>query len=145
MSKTSLAASPRCVLSATAAALLAGLIGCGADAPVGPKTYKVTGKVIQYNGSPLTGGLVEFQSKSNADLTTNSVIGDDGSFTLQTMTNKQRYPGAADGVYKVSVIPPLVNDGSVQPTSDVIQVKEEFTVKPSDDNYFEVKLPKPAA
>jgi hypothetical protein len=72
-------------------------IGCGGAS--GPVMGKVSGKVT-YQGKPLTQGTVSFVSNDPNGANANSVIGPDGSYSLQT-TNPS--DGAVVGEYRVIV------------------------------------------
>jgi len=73
------------------------VIGCGGGG--GPEMAKVTGKVT-YQGKPLTKGTISFISTDPNRANANSVIGPDGSYSLQT-TNPG--DGAVVGEYKIIV------------------------------------------
>lgn len=73
------------------------VFGCGGSG--GPEMAKVSGKVT-YQGKPLTKGTISFISVSPNGSNANSVIGPDGSYTLQT-TNPN--DGAVVGEYQVIV------------------------------------------
>lgn len=73
------------------------VIGCGGSG--GPEMATVTGKVT-YQGKPLTKGTISFISTDPSRSNANSVIGPDGSYSLQT-TNPG--DGAVVGDYKVIV------------------------------------------
>lgn len=73
------------------------LAGCGGSD--GPEMAKVTGKVT-YQGKPLTKGTISFVSTDPSRSNANSVIGPDGSYSLQT-TNPG--DGAVVGDYKIVV------------------------------------------
>lgn len=73
------------------------VIGCGGSG--GPEMATVTGKVT-YQGKPLTKGTISFISTDPSRSNANSVIGPDGSYSLQT-TNPG--DGAVVGEYKVIV------------------------------------------
>lgn len=79
-----------CVLSAF-------VVGCGGSG--GPEMARVSGKVT-YQGKPLTKGTISFISVNPDGSNANSVIGPDGSYSLQT-TNPN--DGAVVGEYRVIV------------------------------------------
>lgn len=79
-----------CVLSTIA-------VGCGGSG--GPEMARVSGKVT-YQGKPLTKGTISFISADPNGTNANSVIGPDGSYSLQT-TNPN--DGAVVGEYRVIV------------------------------------------
>jgi len=82
---------------AFAVAIPALVAGCGGSG--GPEMAKVSGKVT-HQGKPLTKGTISFISVDPSGSNANSVIGPDGSYTLQT-TNPN--DGAVVGEYRVIV------------------------------------------
>lgn len=84
--------------------LMATAVGCSSNASnmPPPDTVIVTGKAMQPNGQPITGGRIRFApaeggkggAESYAD------IKPDGTFTLQSFGGKD---GTMPGTYKVSV------------------------------------------
>jgi hypothetical protein len=131
----------RITTAALAAVLLA--TGCQGGKAL-PKTYPVSGKVVYSDGTPMTGGLVQFKPKGNAEVTTSGAIAQDGSFTLNSFVDNQKVTGAIEGPHTVTILPPLGQDqhaargSSVQP----IELRESFTVKPDESNTFTITLPK---
>jgi hypothetical protein len=82
---------------AVAGLLLLGAIGCG------PKLYPARGTVTYPDGSPVTEGLVVFESKDQEKTTTaRGEIRSDGSFELATFKPGD---GARPGKYRVLVAP----------------------------------------
>lgn len=73
------------------------VVGCGGSG--GPEMARVSGKVT-YQGKPLTKGTISFISVDPNGTNANSVIGPDGSYSLQT-TNPN--DGAVVGEYRVIV------------------------------------------
>jgi hypothetical protein len=83
---------------ALAAALLVALAGCGGG------QCPVRGKVIFDDGSPVTGGLVVFESKdAQPAVTARGAIQADGSYALGT---HKADDGVPPGVYRVLLSPP---------------------------------------
>lgn len=73
----------RC-LSVALASLALSSIGCGdggSGPPPKPEGFKVSGKVLLPNGSPVTGGVLNLRPESGLHGAT-ATIGADGSFTL---------------------------------------------------------------
>src|SRR5262245_27685668 len=88
-------------------------VGCGDSSPPLPKTFPVSGKVTYKGGEPLKGGLVQFQSAAEPDLTITGDIKPDGNYTLTTMNRQgNKVLGAAAGEYHVSLITPVGADQS---------------------------------
>src|SRR5688500_10087126 len=55
-----------------------------------PETYTVTGKVVLKNGKPLKGGFITVTSVSNDEQRAYGNIGEDGTFTLDTVALTSR-------------------------------------------------------
>jgi hypothetical protein len=77
--------------------LLAAMSGCGG----GVEKHAVHGKVTYNDGSPMTGGMVEFQ-KAGDVTSALAYIQPDGSYELMTNDTGD---GAAEGSYQVRVLP----------------------------------------
>ncbi len=71
------------------------------------RTYPVVGKVVFRDGTPLNGGLVEFESLSEGEKPINAhgAIHADGSFQLGTYSDGD---GAVEGLHRAIVRPPFV-------------------------------------
>jgi hypothetical protein len=108
--------------------------GCRRNDEEGLQTYKVEGRVVHKGGQPFTGGLVEFQT-NDASQTAIGEIQSDGSFALRTLREQKRVPGAAQGDYRVTVIPPMAEDQSGQP----ITLPRRYRIEPKD-NYFTLEI-----
>ena len=79
----------------TAILLGAVLLGTGCSSQEAmPVTYPVTGSVRKLNGSPYTGGAVQFLPDNGEDLTVLGDIDKDGGFRLRTIQVRQRLDGA---------------------------------------------------
>lgn len=87
----------------TLAALL-WISGCGGP-PV--ETYPAGGKVTFPDGTPLSGGRVEFQEvQRKHNVSPRATIEPDGTFELGTFSEKD---GAPVGEYRALVVPPIPN------------------------------------
>ncbi len=75
-----------------------------------PVTYPVTGSVLKLNGSPYTGGSVQFLPDNGEDLTVLGDIDKDGGFRLRTIKGGQRLDGAPAGSYRVTIRPAIGRD-----------------------------------
>ena len=86
-------------IAARLLALVAGaalLAGCGGGKKAGelPATFPVKGKVTDAKGTPLKGGMVQFDSGKPGDLTVVGVIGADGAYTVKSFRDKAEAAGA---------------------------------------------------
>ena len=80
---------------------LLGLVGCGGPGPYSGALYPVKGQVLLADGTPLTGGVVQFIPKEGG-LPASGDIGADGTFSLKSL---KTHEGAAPGEYKVRIEP----------------------------------------
>ncbi len=78
----------RWVAAALAWAILG---GCGEKVQL-PQTYPVRGRVVYKGGSPLAGGVVQFQARSDPRLLTNGETDADGNFALTTHVGRRCRP-----------------------------------------------------
>ncbi len=118
------------------AAALIGATGCqGAENM--PKTYPVLGTVFYKGGKPLQGGTVQFMSPTDPSLTVVGNIQNDGTFTLSTIRNQTKVDGAAEGEYRVTIVPPIPADRkSFQPP---MPVPKPYKVE-AKENQFQIEL-----
>lgn len=130
--------------AAWAAAILGllGPSGCGGSGADLPETYQVTGKILQEDGSPMNGGLVEFQATTGAPVTTNGEIQPDGTFTLTTMIEEKKLPGAVPGTYRVVIIPLMSDQAEQQHAFEPMTVPQTYDVKSDGANEFTIELKK---
>jgi hypothetical protein len=120
------------------ALLLLGVLGCG------PSMYPVRGKVILNDGTPVTTGMVIFESKGEKPIVARGDIKPDGSYELST--NKPG-DGVPPGKYRVHVTPPVhvnVEESAPKPVFDERYTKFEtsgleFEV-PSGSGEYLIKL-----
>src|SRR5262245_17379831 len=124
------------LLFALAAVSLALGAGCRSDPAV--KTYPATGRVVVKGGGSLAGGVVEFQSLTDSGRMTSGKVEKDGSFTLSTLIDGKRVPGAVEGPYRVTVIPPMGEDQTAEP----ISLPQTRTVE-ARDNSFTLEVERP--
>ena len=122
--------SPVAVALLLSAACLSGT-GCAARKPSAPapKTFPVTGKVVTKDGKPVAGGMVEFQSKANNQLSVTSEIKPDGTFSLISRRDGEQFPGATEGEYQVTLFPPMSASQSEAPKT----LKETYKVEPKEN------------
>jgi hypothetical protein len=112
--------------------------GCGGSGGIAaPKTYPVRGKVVYKGDQPLSGGVIQFQSKSDPSLTRMGDIESDGTFSLATLFQNERLEGTPEGQYHVTVIPRMSDNKPVP----IYQLPGVHTVK-AEDNYFTIELDK---
>lgn len=101
--------------------------GCAAKTPSipPPKTYAVTGKIVTRDGKPVTGGMVQFESKTDNRLSVTSEIKPDGTFALISRLDGQEFPGATAGEYQVTLFPAM----SASQTAAPQVLPQKFTVE----------------
>lgn len=87
-------------LASWAALSLLALAGCGGPGPYSGSLYRVKGRVLLADGSPLTGGTVRF-IPTQGGLPASGKIEADGTFSLKSKSRD----GAAPGEYKVRIEP----------------------------------------
>lgn len=116
------------------------LSGCGGSGADLPETYEVKGKVVQADGNAMSGGLIEFQSTTGPAVTINGEIQQDGTFTLATMFDEERLPGALPGTYRVVIMPMMSDHAEEQHNFEPITVPQTYEVKADAANDFTIKL-----
>lgn len=126
--------------------LIAGLTltmsGCKEKELPMPKTYPVTGKVLYKDGKPMKKGMITFKPVGDDSASANSIVEEDGSFTLQTLTQtKQKAPGAVEGEHRVTLIF-MVDDQMSGRPPDPLTLAQTYKVLPQDNNYIEIKIDK---
>jgi hypothetical protein len=116
-----------------AVSALVGYAGCGGPAHELPKTYPVTGQVVNKAGKPVTLGMVEFASTKDETIQAIGKLQADGTFSLLTAIGKEALPGAVEGSHKVTFLP---GSQSQQPA----YFKETYTVT-TGPNHFKITYP----
>src|SRR5438309_364253 len=102
-----------------------------------PKTFPAGGSIVYKGGQPMKGGSVQFLSKEHPEVRVAGLIQPDGTFTLQTIVDREKAPGAPAGEYSVSVIPPLEGEHKGVPP---ISVPWTFTVTAGGENTFKIEV-----
>jgi hypothetical protein len=105
-----------------------------------PRTYSASGSVAWKGGQPMKGGSVQFRMKAQPEIRVAGLIQDNGTFTLQTILDREKTAGAPEGEYEVSVIPPLEGEHKGVPP---ISVPGTFTVAPGGENKFRIEVDSP--
>lgn len=117
--------------------------GCGSRPSTDPKTYPARGKVVSTNGQPaFVGGLVEFRSTTQPH-NASGLIGADGSFTLGTVGDRDRLPGAVEGTFQVTLLPKLGDQTAGPAGQQPYTLPQPVTVKPDAGNDFTLTVPGP--
>ncbi len=111
------------------------LTGCGGETKSLPETFTAKGRLVDAAGSPLTDGMISFQSPDNAEHSSQAEVQADGNFQLFTLIEGERLEGARPGDYRVTYFPRM----SAAQTEMPVVLDEPFTVK-SGENVFEIKL-----
>jgi hypothetical protein len=114
------------------------MAGCGASSL---PTYPVTGEVVFPDGSPLSGGVVEFRSlQGTPAVVARGEIGQDGKFSLTTFKPGD---GAIAGEHQVMVSPAMPRDTDDLPPAERLRVMQgidpKFTSYQSSGLQFIVK------
>lgn len=114
---------------------VAGLFGCGQTQSVTPpKTYMVEGVVVRKDGTPFPGGMINFRPAAPSEFSSNGLIQDDGTFTLETIAGNAKVAGAQEGEHHVMVLP----KGTTQDLKPIV-LKKTYKVEPAD-NKITVRL-----
>lgn len=127
-----------CLRSSVVLVLLMLLVGCQKPAPPAIETHAVTGTVTFKDGSPLSGGTIQFMSVADSTLNMSATTGPDGSFTLQTVHGNQNLQGAIAGPCQVMLVYPQ----SGTPIPNIVTLPRPYEVRPEQNN-FEIKLDLP--
>ena len=116
-------------------------VGCGPRSSL-PKTYPVTGKVIDRGGQALPAGTsILFAPVADSSFSVSGDLGSDGKFSLFTVKGKDRGSGAPEGEYRVTIQLPIPPDQRRGATS--IDLPRTFKVEPKDNDFpIEVDLPR---
>ncbi|MCA9003795.1 MAG: hypothetical protein KDA70_00875 [Planctomycetaceae bacterium] len=118
--------------------LLCGLLvlsGCGENSQPLPETFVVKGIVKDKTDAPVKGGMIVFQSPTDAEQTSQAEIQADGSFQLFSLIEGQRIDGARAGEYRVTYYPRMSESQSEVPA----EITQTFQVK-AGENAFEIKI-----
>jgi len=107
------------------------LFGCRQQREVNPPPmHPVQGKVTSASGRIPAGCQIQFMP-DDVRCTAEGLIGQDGSFTLQTRYEGVVCEGAAEGAYSVTIIPPL--SGPATGVSGPISLPGKITIKPGEN------------
>jgi len=119
-------------------ALLALLVlgGCGGHS-LGepPELHPVTGTVLSAQGLPITDGMIEFRSTTDAQQSARGNVQSEGRFSLETIWGREKLPGAAVGQYEVTYYPAMGPKQTEVPVTLPDHVKVE-----AKDNDFVIQL-----
>lgn len=102
-----------------------------------PPMHPVQGKVTSASGRIPAGCQIQFMP-DDVRCTAEAVIGQDGSFALQTRYEGVVCEGAAEGTYTVTIIPPL--SGPSTGVAAPISLPGTITIKPGE-NSITIPLP----
>lgn len=129
--------------------VLAGVFSAGCD--YRPKTFPVDGRVVFSDGTPVSGGTVEFITEGPDGKMVNArgMIDDRGNFALRTSENND---GALPGEHRAIVVRPSMNPSgniaALKPTEGVaVRFQNydtsglKFTVEPKA-NHFTITVAK---
>jgi hypothetical protein len=106
-----------------------------------PVTHPAGGKVAYKDGQPMKGGTIQFTpTAADASFRVMGEMDENGAFTLRTLKGKQTASGAAEGPYRVTVLPPQTADHQlVRP----VMLPGTYTVKPGDNVFPTITIPRP--
>src|SRR4051794_39986611 len=76
------------------------LVGCGSGAPTTP-TFPVKGTVVWKSGEPLKEGGIQLGSMTSPVISTGNIV--NGEFSVFTVIDNQRVPGATLGEHAIHV------------------------------------------
>jgi hypothetical protein len=111
--------SARCLLILP---VLVALVGCGSSEV---KTYRIPGKLVYEDNSPIAGAGVVFQTTIDGKpVAARGVADSEGKFTLTTFADGD---GIVEGEHDVAVSPPPAGDGPAPVASAVPTVYSDFT------------------
>jgi hypothetical protein len=103
------------------------LIGCGG--PPAPPTHPVTGKVTWKGGEPLADGGVQLISVTDPNTFANGTV-KNGDFTVFTVMDNKRVPGAILGEHVITISLPQIDQTAPPPrlklskTKCIVEAKE---------------------
>lgn len=119
------------------------LPGCKDKEPLVPTTYPVSGKVLYKDGTPMRKGMINFRSVTDASVSADGIVSNDGTFTLTTLTQaKQKSAGAIEGEHRVTIIF-MVEDQVAARPPDPLTLKETYKILPQESNQIEIKIDRP--
>lgn len=128
----------RNVLLVTSLGFLA-LSGCGpADTAPAVKTIPVTGKVLDADGKPVSGGMLSLRDVKNAEQVASSMVDDDGAFKLKAVVGDKQVEGALAGEYTVLYAPDSVDQTS-KANGLPVTLKKKYSIKEGQEE-LEIKL-----
>lgn len=107
------------------------LMGCGSRVKPLPTTYPVHGRVVYKDGSPTSGGIVQFRPVTESSVSTTAEIGEDGTYSLVTTRDGLRAEGAVAGANHVSVV--VVLPGKHGGSSSA-NYRTPYTVAPKENS-----------
>ncbi len=105
------------------------VLGCGKGEDI-PKLYPAKGKVVR-NGKAVKGEFIQFRPvKDMGEIFINGMVGADGTFELSTKRKGDPAPGAPEGEYQVTYMPP----GKDQSDPPVTPAKT-YKVEPKSNDF----------
>jgi hypothetical protein len=118
-------------------------VGCAKHPLPLQVTYPVHGKVTYKDGTPLSGGLIQFLPEADSSLVTNATINSDGTYRLTTMRDGLRAPGAVAGKNRVIIVSPPTAHGDEKSLLPII-VPTPYNVE-RRNNQFDLMIERPLA
>ncbi len=99
-----------------------------------PYTYPVSGKLVSASGKIPAGYRVTFEPE-DSERAASGLIAPDGAFTLETLYMGVKCPGAAEGEYTVTIIPPMS-----MANASVVVLPKKVKIEPRE-NKLTVPIP----
>jgi hypothetical protein len=102
-----------------------------------PKTYPVSGEIIDTGGRVVAGTLIQFEP-ANPEFRSQAKIDPAGKFRLNLLFGNEQLDGAVEGSHKITILYPL--DMVEANGTDLIVLEKPCVVQPGE-NHFPIKLP----
>jgi hypothetical protein len=111
------------------------VLGCGGGkAKPDFKPILITGKVVEANGAPVTGGILMLRSVPNGEYGASGLLDSNGAFKLSTIVGNDKVEGIPAGEYKVTF-----GRRSTSQADLPVDLKQTCKIAP-DQKELEIKL-----
>jgi hypothetical protein len=112
---------------------LTALTGCDGNAG---GTFPIHGKVVYADGSPVTGGTINFEPEGTEGEFASGIINSDGTYEIRTT---DKLAGAKPGKYRVSITPPEVESEGENTKPPPPPIDRKFMIATTSGLTAEVK------